>query len=262
MQANVEREGNVVRKRLTGRAGTRLSLCALALVVVVGTLVWQLLPDDSTSAVVVDDALARYRQMVDREPVRAQELEGLPAPGLYRYAVRGGESLDALLDSSHDYTGTAIVVVVRDSCGVEERWRVLRERWSASLLCRDGDRTHLVELRDHHEFFGDAKDSVYSCRPVGADGTICEAGDEAVAYETRDLGSERIEVDGRELRAEHLRSDLRLSGATTGAGRVDEWRRVGDGLLLRRRQWTSASFSAGEYTESYEIELQGAGTGA
>jgi len=252
----------VVNKRFFRPAVVRLSLCALVLLVVAATLAWRLIPEDSTSGVAVGDALARYRQMVDREPSRAQALDGLPKPGLYRYAVRGGESLDALLDSEHQYSGTAIVVVVRDSCGVEERWRVLRERWSASLLCRDGDRVHLVELHDHHEFFGEAKDSVYSCRPVGAEGTICEAGGEAVAYETVDLGSKRIEVDGREVLAEHLRSNLRMTGDTTGVGRVDEWRRVTDGLLLRKRQQTTASFSAGDYVESYEIELQGAGAGA
>jgi len=249
----------MVRKRFTWPACLRLSLCVLALVVVVGAVAWQLIPNDSTSGVTVDDALARYRAMVDREPARAQALDGLPEPGLYRYTVRGGESLDALLDSEHQYTGTAIVVVVRDSCGVEERWRVLRERWSSSLLCRDGDRMHLVELHDHHEFFGEAKDSVYSCRPAGAEETTCEAGGEAIAYKTVVLGSERIEVGGRRLLAEHLRSHLRLTGETTGVGLVDEWRRPSDGLLLRKRQRTAASFSAGDYAESYEIELLSAG---
>ncbi|HEX5608562.1 MAG TPA: hypothetical protein VFX45_00560 [Solirubrobacterales bacterium] len=235
-------------------------LLLLGLLAVAIALVWQLVPRDETSSVALSDELARFRKLAEQDPARTEAAAGLPAPGVYRYAIQGGESLDALLDADHPYGGTATIVVTRVPCGVEESWRVLRERWSVSALCQVGGELRLRRLDDYHDFFGEARTYAYACAPSARPRvTECRAGGSGISYSTQSLGTEPVEVGGRTFVARHIRSAIVLSGETSGAGRSEEWRRSSDGLLLRKRVEVSTNVAVpggGEYTESYWLALR------
>ncbi len=239
---------------------SRVLLGLILLALAAGLLVWRLLPRDQATQVTVGQALAEFRRLADRDPARARPAAALPRPGVYSYAISGGESLDALLDAEHDYDGGTAIVVSRSGCGVEERWEVLRQRWSAVGICPVGGRLRLDWVREFHDFFGSSKSAAYACRPAARPGaTSCRSGQDSIAYATRRLGTEPLRVGGRAYAAVHLRSHISLSGDSSGGGSSDEWRRVGDGLLLAKRFTVSASVaSAGDavYAESYRLRLR------
>jgi hypothetical protein len=250
----------VIRKRSSLGLGLPRALLFLGLpAVFVGLLVWQLLPRDDTSEVSVGQALAEFRRLADRDPGRAAPAAELPHPGVYSYAVSGGERLDALLDADHTYPATTPIVVSRGGCGVEERWQALDQRWAAAGICPAAGEPRLAWVREYHDFFGEPRTTVYRCVAVSANATRCDSAEGTVSYSSRQLGRERVAVGSESVVAEHTLSRIVLSGDSSGSARSEEWRRVGDGLLLRKRFALIAGVgSAGgaRYEESYVLKLR------
>ena len=78
----------------------------------------------------------------------------LMAPGVYRYATTGQESVDALGGTSHEYPPETTITVTPDGCGVLLRWDVLAQRRDEWRLCAAADGIELEPTGlQYHEFF-------------------------------------------------------------------------------------------------------------
>jgi hypothetical protein len=60
----------------------------------------------------------------------------VPEPGVYVYASRGFDSVDALTGARHDYPAQTTVTVTTEGCGVRVRWNTVRERWDEWFIDR------------------------------------------------------------------------------------------------------------------------------
>jgi hypothetical protein len=239
----------------------RITLGLGILAIAGGLYAWRQLPRDSSARVAVSDVVRKFRASVAEEPNRLQQVEGLPRPGVYRYKVSGGESLNGLIFSTnHRYLGTSTVTVTSDSCGVTERWQVLSVRWTEAGIC-DGDKgaVQLASLVEHHEFFGVTEQLSYGCgRDAQAGRSGCVSASGSILSLSRPVGVEPVEVGGEAFNALHAETELRFFGDNSGSGESHEWRRVSDGLLLRKEIGTDLSISAeggGTYGESYSLPL-------
>jgi hypothetical protein len=240
--------------------------------VVVGALaVWKLFPLDDTSRVSVGEAVSEFRAegggngggegaLFEREP------------GVYRYQTRGSESADTgLIGATHDYDGISTMTISPKGCGVVERWQVLGGRWAEFTSCpTKGDFFELIGFVEYHEFFGESRNSTYTCtgdpaskrsaRQVGK--TFhgrCDS-DEGDSATSRSLVAaiEKIDVGGESYDAVHTKTHVKLDGHVTGTAERDDWRRRSDGLLLKRVTSSDAHMSGtidADYHESYSLQL-------
>jgi hypothetical protein len=255
--------------------GRTIALVLAACVVIGGILVWRLFPSDDTSRVSVAEQVAEFREGGGG----AGGGEGAlfeRKPGVYRYKTAGSETADTgLLSSTHEYDGISTMTISPKSCGVVEgvveRWQVLGGRWSEFTSCpTKGDFFELRGFVDFHEFFGDARETAYTCtgdaasrrsaRQVGKtfDGR-CESKDgNSVTSRSLVEGVEKVRVGEKRFDAVHTVSDVELAGDVAGIAKRDDWRRRSDGLLLRRISDSDVRMSGSidaDYEERYTIEL-------
>ncbi len=247
-----------------------IAIVAIACAVVPAYLVWRAFPRDDVTPATLGDAVRAFRQRaVDPLSTRPGE----PVPGVYRYSTRGAESVDTafgVLGTSHGFRGTSTVSVLPTRCGFAERWQVLDTRWTEVASCRERGGYRLLSVDEMHEFFGVSREVLYRCREPVRPGPAklrpgmgwrgrCETDDSSRVSEFRVLGFEPVRVDGRSFEAVHTRTELTLGGTYSGSARQEEWRRRGDGLLLRRVSRTDGFLDGtvdAEYAEAYEIELR------
>ncbi len=251
--------------------GRTIALVVAACVVVGAFLAWRVFPRDDTSRATVGDAVAKFRE----GGAGAGGGEGAlfeRRPGVYRYSTRGSESADTgLISATHDYDGISTMTISPAGCGVVERWQVLGGRWSEFTSCpTKGDFFELKGFVDYHEFFGDSRESSYTCtgdaaskrsaRQVGK--TFrgrCESKDGNTATSMSLVKAiEKIDVGDNSYDAVHTTTDVRLDGNVTGTAKRGDWRRRSDGLLLRRVSSSDAKMSGSidaDYSENYTIQL-------
>jgi hypothetical protein len=247
-----------------------VAIVAIACALIPAYLVWRAFPRDRATPVAVGEAVRIFRQRSVR-PLSARS--GEPAPGVYRYSTRGTESVDAALgifSTSHDFRGTSTISVIPTRCGGVERWQVLATRWMEVASCRQSGGYRLVSVDEMHEFFGVRREVLYRCREPPRPGPTrlrpgmgwrgrCETGDSSRVSDFRVLGLEPVSVGGSSFEAVHTRTELKLGGTYSGSARQEEWRRRGDGLLLRRLSRTDGFLGGAvdaHYAERYEIELR------
>jgi hypothetical protein len=251
--------------------GRTIALVVVACVVVGAFVAWRLFPRDDTSRVSVNDAVAQFREagggsgggegaLFEREP------------GVYRYSTKGSESADTgLISATHDYDGISTMTISPKGCGVVERWQVLGGRWAEFTSCpTKGDFFELKGFVEYHEFFGESRESNYTCtgdpasrrsaRQVGK--TFhgrCQSDEGDSATSTSLVKAiEKVDVGGKSWDAVHTTTDVTLDGHVTGTATRDDWRRRSDGLLLRRVTSSDAHMSGtidADYSESYSLQL-------
>ncbi|HYG95960.1 MAG TPA: hypothetical protein VD741_02520, partial [Solirubrobacterales bacterium] len=193
-----------------------------------------------------------------------------PAPGVYRYATRGSESVATdFLSTTHSYDGVSTITVSAGGCGEVERWEVLEERWNEAESCPRSAAGERWTVTEFHEFFGIAQEDAYTCRgesmqrppfaaPSARFTSRCTSADSSVLNTSRIRGIATVTVGGKKYEAVHTVSSSVVSGDTTGNATSEDWRRRSDGLLLRRSVSSNALTSAGggaRYSERYTIEL-------
>jgi hypothetical protein len=200
-----------------------LVLVALGLVVVSGGLAaaWAggLILHDTSRPETVDEALRLFRSR-DAAP------KGLD--GVYLYATRGGESVDALGGAHHVYPTTTTVTATSTTCGVRLRWASLEHRSTTWLLC--GRRLDLRVSEEVHEFFGQRDRTAYTCtgsvlRATGSGSFRCRSGS------GREQGT--LTLVGRSGGVLHVRTTGRVYGGDSGREVVDWWLAPGSPLPTR-----------------------------
>lgn len=243
----------------------RILLLLTIVAAISAALAWLNRPHDDPARTTVEDAVRSFRAhgTGPNEP-------GAAAPGVYRYATRGSESVEtAILSATHDYNGVSTIAITPGGCGEIERWQVLVSRWNEIESCGGPKDDKVWTVTEFHEFFDVGQEAIFRCGgtstlgpPFEPSGTRfssrCDSGDSSATSASRVVGFEVITVDGRRYEAIHTMSRSVLSGDTEGSAKSEDWRRRSDGLLLRRWVSSDASTSDGggtHYTERYMVNL-------
>lgn len=270
----------LTRRRTWGLAVTAVLAVLVVALVVVRTIIL----DDSATSVDADSALENYRASTtsagptssapattdppaDTIPAPIPEL---PAPGVYRYATLGTESVDALGGASHAYPAETFLTVTAAGCGVHLRWDLLEERRDEWDLCADPRGVWLQpDTVDWHAFFGQGELVTTDCvdpaliAPVAAPGATpmpptpmtCTRRDGAWNHEWQVLGTETQTVDDITVLTVHAR----LSIASTTETTVIDWWLTDSGLpvLMTSSKESSSETVAGTivYRETYSAQL-------
>jgi hypothetical protein len=234
-----------------------LVLVAGALAAAVG---FGLLLHDTATPVSIQDVVRRFR-------------EGGSGPGgldgVYLYATRGGESVDALSGAHHRYPAKTSVTVVTVPCGVKLTWEPLEGRSATWTLCATGLGIELHAWAVAHRFFGQSDRTSYACSrtvlvPSGeaTDGTSpfrCRSGRGRETGEVRVLGLQEVSVGGAQLRAVHVQTVATVKGGDHGTERTDWWldERTGLPLRIALLNRTSRGFFLGNvhYREDADFRL-------
>jgi hypothetical protein len=211
---------------------------------------------------------------VEREFGRRAEGEssaaGRPAPGVYRYATVGRESVDALTGQTNPYPAVTALTVTVTACGVDTRWDVATDRSELDHRCRRSDgRWTLRSVRTSHRFFNQTQVATVTCTgmvelpasPRTGWTHTGRCGDTQGWSENtvRVIGPARITVAGRPVDTLHVRITTVQHGERSGGGVEDRWVLPATGLIVRSRNHhrdTSPSLIGPvTYEETYAIRL-------
>ena len=109
---------------------------------------------DKATPVSIQDVLARFHE----GERRTGKLDGV-----YLYATRGQESVDALGGATHRYPKSTTITLVTVPCGMRLLWEPFEERSVRWTLCATGDGIELADWEVAHEFFGQGDRTGYTC---------------------------------------------------------------------------------------------------
>jgi hypothetical protein len=209
---------------------------------------------------------------VSPAPKAAPTSGQLPKPGVYSYRTSGGEQVDVLGGSRHDYPATTTVTITHEGCGYSQRWQPLEQRWDERRICPGPSGDLLRTIDSYHEFFRDGDRRTFTCDPTtltrppasAPPGTSwqgkCVSGPTTAINRGSVVGRERIDVAGASIETIHIRVDVQVSGDQTGSSRVDGWAIPETGLVVREIATTTTDsqqppFGNVRYHEEYEIVL-------
>jgi len=182
---------------------------------------------DSAKPASIADALRRFRAGGDA----AGKLDGV-----YLYATRGQESVDALGGAHHRYPATTSITVLGVPCGVQLRWDALKGRSTTWTLCAAATGAELGSEQIVHTFFGQVDRTGYVCAGtelLRAGPFRCRSSRARESGTVEVVGRERVEVGGKAVQAEHVRTTATIAGADQGRETVDWWLSTESGLPLR-----------------------------
>lgn len=267
--------------QVTGRRGRRrivLIGTAVLAVVVAGSVAWLLFAGDSPRSVTVDEA--RRRLGSSTMSTAPEGAFGPPAAGVYLYRGEGTERTSfPPLTEAQGPTMPATVTPDGDGC-----WRVRIDynthHWQDWRFCADtagivntGGRS--FARRDFGSFKID-NISTFTCpepalmlwegmhvgesRQSSCTGTSTAIGGSTTsAGPTTYVGDDDIEVEGRTIRARHLRYERTLTGAQEGTERAEWWVDPSTMLPIRNERQISVHTKVGaitvDYTEDAGYEL-------
>jgi hypothetical protein len=225
------------RRRLSSRARHRL--LALAGLVVIGGPAFLIGGLHWVGHLDADEARARFRAA---GPAAAEEVAGLPRPGVYEYRTTGGEDI-SFLDYHRTYSATTVRIVTRHGCGVrEEQWFLVQhieyyDRCGETLV---GYGTDIAYWWTHgtQDFRCDPGGSfdMAGRRPGDRVTWHCRDEDTQAAQVTEYIADEDITVGATTIRARHTRWTTTFSGATKGTAVVEDWFDPSTGLVLREKR--------------------------
>ena len=210
------------------------------------------------------------RPKVEAEVATTTGVRPLPKEGVYVYATTGGDEVDVLGGSRHEYPAETTVTISHAGCGLVERWDALEERWDERESCRAPGGDTLKRTTSFHEFYGRADERTLRCEgytfaasfgPGSKWSSRCASDDTTVDLSLEAIGWEDVDVGGRSVRTLHVRVTGQLSGDQEGSVVRDVWGSGETGIAVRERSTlTSYSnqpvFGRTRYHESYDIRLK------
>lgn len=225
---------------------------ALAAAVALGFLL-----HDTSTPVSIEDVVKRFR-----------EGNGGPLDGVYLYATRGGESIDALGGTHHGYPARTTITSVRVACGVRLRWEPLEERSTTWTLCATRRGIELRSWQVSHRFFGQGDRTSYDCKvnvlvPTStaraAHDFGCRSGRGRESVRAQVIGLEDVSVGETTLTTVHVRTVGRVTGGDHGTEVVGWWldRRTVLPVRIHLESRTSRPLFIGDvhYRESADLRL-------
>jgi hypothetical protein len=216
--------------------------------------------NDTATPTSIQDVLERFHE---GEPGTGE------VDGVYLYATRGDESIDALGGAHHRYPRMSSITVLTEPCGMRLLWEPLEERSATWTLCATPRGIELSGWEVVHEFFGQGDSTTYTCTesvlvpaeqtPGATSAFRCRSESGRQTGKTRLIGVEEVTVAGVRLRAVHVRTVGHVSGGDEGTERTDWWLDERSGLPLKigLSSRTSRSILIGEvhYREDAELRL-------
>ena len=219
-----------------------IGLAVLVPLIIVGGLAIAvttgLLLEDKATPVSIQDVLARFHE----GERRTGKLDGV-----YLYATRGQESVDALGGATHRYPKSTTITLVTVPCGMRLLWEPFEERSVRWTLCATGDGIELADWEVAHEFFGQGDRTGYTCtesvlvpaeEKSGASPFRCRSDQGRQDGETEMLGVEQVAVGNARRAGVHVRTVGQVTGGDSGTET--------DGLVARRAQRPAAEDPAPE----------------
>lgn len=212
----------------------------------------------------LQEALARFRAAGPRATT-ADALNGLPAPGVYRYRTTGGE-LISLFHTRRNYSPTTMRIVTRRGCGVREEQFFVTQHLEYYDRCGP----QLVTYGTDIAYWWTHGTQDFTCHGGSFDMAGARPGDrvewdcadeDTKAHQITDyVGDETVEVEGVPLPARHTRWTTLFSGATVGGATVDDWFDPSTGTLLREKRAIALRVGSGfvgrlSYTDVSEYVL-------
>lgn len=189
---------------------------------------------DSSQAAPISQALRRFR---------ASEHGSGGLSGVYLYATTGRESVDALGGTSHTYPTKTSITVTEVPCGIQLRWAALEKRSTTWTFCSTAAGTELRSSDERHAFFGQRDHTIYLCSGrlllpknavVGSTKSFtCRSSRNTEVGEVRVLGRGTIEVEGSQVRAIRVSTDLNIVARDSGSETIDWWLDSATAIPLR-----------------------------
>jgi hypothetical protein len=215
---------------------------------------------DSSQAASISEALRRFR---------ATEHGSGELNGVYLYATKGSESINALGDTSHTYPAKTSITAIEVPCGIQLRWAALEKRSTTWTFCSTAIGIELRISDERHAFFGQSDHAVYKCsgrilipkKPVaGATKSFtCRSNRNLEVGEARVIGRGTVDVGGRGVRAIRVSTDLTIRSRDSGSEAIDWWLDSTTALPLRveLRSRTSRKMWVGRvrYYEDLSLRL-------
>ncbi len=216
-----------------------IGLAVLVPLIIVGGLAIAvttgLLLKDKATPVSIQDVLARFHE----GERRTGKLDGV-----YLYATRGQESVDALGGATHRYPKSTTITLVTVPCGMRLLWEPFEERSVRWTLCATGDGIELADWEVAHEFFGQGDRTGYTCtesvlvpaeEKSGASPFRCRSDQGREDGETEMLGVEQVAVGSARRAGVHVRTVGQVTGGDSGTETTEWWLDERSGLPLRIR---------------------------
>jgi len=191
----------------------------------------------------------------------------LPAPGVYVYATTGRDSVDALTGAHHDYPATTTITVTPTTCGVQQRWDILEQRWEQWQRCADGEGISESGRTNYDEFFGQSQTDTWVCsgdaRPLTATaGTTwtatCTGATSTDTFHGVVVASESQQVGSSAVPTTHVRVTITNDNPADNQV-IDTWYFTGSDLVVAQTSTAATSndtqIGTVHYAETYEIHL-------
>jgi hypothetical protein len=215
---------------------------------------------DSSQAASISQALRRFR-------ASGNDSGGLN--GVYLYATKGSESINALGGATHVYPAKTSITAVEVPCGIQLRWAALERRSTTWTFCSTAAGIELRVSDERHAFFNLSDHAVYVCsgrllipkKPMRGltKPFSCRSNRNLEVGESRVIGYETLDVGGRRVRAIHVSTDLTILSRDSGSETVEWWLDTANALPLRveLRSRTSRKMFIGRvnYHEDFSLRL-------
>jgi hypothetical protein len=214
---------------------------------------------DSSQAAPISQALHRFR---------ASEHGSGGLNGVYLYATKGSESVNALGGATHIYPAKTSITAIEVPCGIQLRWAALEKRSTTWTFCSTAAGTELRTSDERHAFFGQSDHALYVCsgrllipqKPVaGATKPFtCRSNRNLEVGEARVIGRATIDVDGRRLPAIRVSTDLTIRSRDSGSETIEWWLDTATALPLRieLRSRTSRKMWVGRVRYHEDLSLR------
>ena len=250
----------------------RLVVAALLLVLSAGVVQrLHLLAGNDSTVVPADQIDGRYHAStttsVAGNAPTTTTIGTVPAPGVYEYATKGEDSVDALNGAHHTYPATTTITVTPTACGVRQRWDVLVQRWEEWERCTAGSGISEPSRTNFDQFFGQSQTDVSLCtgaaRPLAAAATVtwtkvCTIGSRASTYVGLVIGTEQQTVGSSTVETLHVRISI-TDDTPSDRQQIDTWYLTGTDLVVAQTSTVTTSnktqVGTVHYAEAYSIRL-------
>lgn len=229
---------------------------------------------DTETPVSVAEAVERFESDADPTPAPTQQPEQggvdmLPSPGVYVYSTVGGEEVDALGGTRHDYPSETALTVRAGGCGVVLTWQPLEERFEEWEVCLANGSLTIQSYTTFHRFFGTDDRQDFVCDPaivlVPPPGqqdlgpATCQTDRNLVETVLADaLAPKLIAVGTDEVEAVGVAFEIAVDGSAVGTTTAEMWISTETGALVGWSEVVESVSSSpiGEVTYSERFEMQ------
>jgi len=189
---------------------------------------------DSSQAASISQELRRFR-------AGTHDSGGLS--GVYLYATKGRESINALGGDTHIYPARTSITLIEVPCGIQLRWAALEKRSTTWTFCSTAAGVELRISDERHAFFNLSDHADYVCsgrllipkNPVAGatEPFTCRSNRNLEVGEAHIIGEGTLDVGGRNIGAIRVSTDLTIRYRDAGHETIEWWLDPATALPLR-----------------------------